>query len=179
MFGKQHRLEAALAVPRRLDPHRAIPRQHRLARAPVAMVGHRFGLVRPRRIAKVMAQLRVQRRLNQRLLQRDAGRLNRLRRHRAGQKLRYQLLRDRRQLGNNTINSLRSARHNTLLRAGYASHTDSRTGSQSEIYKTLIQESLAELAAGPASPRSVARATKITPASEVSTSPARAGAVGM
>jgi hypothetical protein len=43
MLGEKQRLEAALAVTRRLDQHLTVTRQHRLGRAAVAVVG---GLIR-------------------------------------------------------------------------------------------------------------------------------------
>src|SRR5208337_4449211 len=76
-----------------------------------------------------MAQLRSQRRLDQRLLEGDAGGLDRFAGHRTGQEVGNQLLRHRRQFGNVTRYLLRSAQHNTLLCARYASHTKLRTGS--------------------------------------------------
>ena len=56
MLGQQQRFEAAFAVARRLDQHFAVPGQHRLGRAAVAMIGQRLGFVRPRCVAEVMAQ---------------------------------------------------------------------------------------------------------------------------
>src|SRR5208282_1389803 len=115
---------------RRLDPDLAVTGQHRLAGAAVAVVGDVIGSVRPGLVAEVMAQFRVQRRLDQRLLEGDASRLDRFAVHRTGQEVGHQLLRHRRQLGDVTRYLLRSAQHNTLLRVRYASHTKLRTGSE-------------------------------------------------
>src|SRR5208283_2386041 len=129
VLGNKQRLEAAVAVARCLDPDLAVTGQHRLAGAAVAVVGDVIGSVRPGLVAEVMAQLRVQSRLDQRLLEGDASRLDRFAVHRAGQEMGHQLLRHRRQLGDVTRYLLCFAQHNTLPRVGYASHTKLRTGS--------------------------------------------------
>src|SRR5271166_3241563 len=142
VLGNQQRLEAAVAVARRLDPHLAVTGQHRLAGAAVAVVGGVVGSVRPGLVAEVMVQLRVQSRLDQRLLEGDASRLDRFAVQRAGQEMGHQLLRDRRQLGDVTRYPLRFAQHNTLLRVRYASHTKLRTGSETGVYclRTTLTE---------------------------------------
>jgi hypothetical protein len=86
MFGHQQRLETAVAVARRLDPHLAIARQHRLGRAAVAMVGNRFGSLRARLVAQVVTQFRVQRGLDQGFLERHTRLVDRFPGHRTGQK---------------------------------------------------------------------------------------------
>jgi hypothetical protein len=136
MFGNQQRLETTVTVARRLDPDLAITGQHRLGRAAIALVGDQLGSFRAGLVAHMVAQLRVQRGLHQRLLEYQASFVDRLAGHRTGQEKRHLLLRNRRKLGYVTHYFLRSARHNTLLRAGYASHIELPTGSRPFISRT-------------------------------------------
>src|SRR3954470_23232558 len=61
----------------------------------------------------MVRQLGVQRRLDQRLLESDARRVDRLAGHRPGQELRDKLFRDRGQTGYDAVQLLGSARHKT------------------------------------------------------------------
>ena len=113
MFAQKQGLETAVAVARRRDAQFAVFGQHRLGSDAVTVVARRLRLLRAGRVAKMVRQLGVQRRFDQRLLERDPRRLNRALRHGAGQELGNQLHWDRGLPGYGTVKFVDSAWHNT------------------------------------------------------------------
>lgn len=109
----QQWLEGALAVARHLDAHQAVLGQHGLGTGAVAAVGGVFGLGCTGQVAQVVRQLGVQRALDERLLERQRGSVDRLRAHRTSDELVNELLGDQRQCRHSSLSRLRRlpARH--------------------------------------------------------------------
>ena len=92
-----------------------------------------LGLGRPGPVAQVMRQLGTQGTLDQRLLERHRGGIDRLRAHRPGHELVNEFLGDRRhrrRSGHGRLRRLPAGWHTCSSWSCYASHTKFRTGSR-------------------------------------------------
>jgi len=87
VLGDQDRGEAPVPVARHVDPQRPLVGQDGLAAGAVAVVVGIGRLLGPRRVAQVVAQFGSQGAFDQRLLEGHRGGIDRLRRHRAVDKL--------------------------------------------------------------------------------------------